>query len=146
MTAWLRSLRLALVGTVLAGCATAAPRVGDGAGAADAARPRVVVTTDPELDDSNTLLRYLLYSTDFRTEGLVYASSQYHWKGDGTVNPASRSASAPGGAGGAAPPFDAFMRSLESIGPEGPSVRPPSPEPDFTPAAQNGFAAASGGR
>jgi len=42
------------------------------------------VTTDPELDDSNSLLRYLLYSTDFRTEGLIYASSQFHWKGDGT--------------------------------------------------------------
>ena len=26
-----------------------------------AAKPRVVVTTDPELDDSNSLLRYLLY-------------------------------------------------------------------------------------
>ena len=47
-------------------------------------KPRVVVTTDPELDDSNSLIRYLLYSTDFRTEGLVYASSQFHWKGDGT--------------------------------------------------------------
>jgi hypothetical protein len=51
---------------------------------AAAQKPRVVVTTDPELDDSNSLLRYLLYSTDFRTEGLVYASSQFHWKGDGT--------------------------------------------------------------
>ena len=46
-------------------------------------KPRVVVTTDPELDDSNSLIRYLLYSTDFRTEGLIYASSQFHWKGDG---------------------------------------------------------------
>jgi hypothetical protein len=46
--------------------------------------PRVVVTTDPELDDANSLIRYLLYSTDFRTEGLIYASSQFHWKGDGT--------------------------------------------------------------
>jgi Protein of unknown function (DUF1593) len=47
-------------------------------------KPRVVVTTDPELDDANSLIRYLLYSTDFRTEGLIYASSQFHWKGDGT--------------------------------------------------------------
>jgi hypothetical protein len=44
----------------------------------------VVVTTDPELDDSNSLVRYLLYSTYFRTEGIVYASSQFHWKGDGS--------------------------------------------------------------
>ncbi len=47
-------------------------------------RPRVVVTTDPELDDSNSLIRYLLFSTDVRTEGLIYASSGFHWKGDGT--------------------------------------------------------------
>ncbi len=47
-------------------------------------RPRVVVTTDPELDDLNSLIRYLLFSTDVRTEGLIYASSGFHWKGDGT--------------------------------------------------------------
>src|SRR5436305_1933413 len=47
------------------------------------AKPRIVITTDPELDDSNSLVRLLLYSTDFRIEGLVYASSQFHWKGDG---------------------------------------------------------------
>lgn len=47
------------------------------------AKPRVVITADPELDDLNSLIRYLLYSTDFRTEGLIYASSQFHWTGDG---------------------------------------------------------------
>jgi hypothetical protein len=47
------------------------------------ARPRVVVTTDPELDDSNSLVRYLLYSAELQTEGLIYASSQFHWRGDG---------------------------------------------------------------
>jgi hypothetical protein len=67
----------------LAGCATATHSASADA-APRAIKPRVVVTTDPELDDSNSLLRYLLYSTDFRTEGLVYASSQFHWKGDGT--------------------------------------------------------------
>lgn len=46
-------------------------------------KPRVVITTDPELDDSNSLVRYLLYSDQFRTEGLIYASSQFHWAGDG---------------------------------------------------------------
>ncbi len=46
-------------------------------------KPRVVITTDPELDDSNSLVRYLLFSPDFKTEGLIYASSQFHWKGDG---------------------------------------------------------------
>lgn len=46
-------------------------------------KPRVIVTCDPELDDHNSLIRYLLFSTDFDTEGLIYASSQFHWKGDG---------------------------------------------------------------
>lgn len=46
-------------------------------------KPRVVITADPELDDNNSLLRYLLYSSDYRTEGLIYASSQFHWRGDG---------------------------------------------------------------
>jgi hypothetical protein len=47
------------------------------------AKPRVVLMDDPELDDQNTVVRYLLYSSQFNTEGLVYASSGVHWAGDG---------------------------------------------------------------
>jgi len=47
------------------------------------AKPRVVITADPELDDNNTLIRAMLYSSDFRIEGLIYVSSQFHWTGDG---------------------------------------------------------------
>lgn len=50
--------------------------------AQELARPRIVVTADPELDDNNSLLRFLLYSSDMQVEGLIYASSQFHWKGD----------------------------------------------------------------
>jgi Protein of unknown function (DUF1593) len=46
-------------------------------------RLRTIVTTDPELDDQNSMVRYLLRSADFDTEGLIYASSAFHWKGDG---------------------------------------------------------------
>ena len=46
-------------------------------------KPRIIVTADPELDDNNSLIRFLLYSTDYKIEGLIYASSQFHWKGDG---------------------------------------------------------------
>ncbi|HKW18894.1 MAG TPA: nucleoside hydrolase-like domain-containing protein [Terriglobales bacterium] len=46
-------------------------------------KPRVVITADPELDDNNTLIRAILYSSDFKIEGLVYVSSQFHWTGDG---------------------------------------------------------------
>jgi hypothetical protein len=53
------------------------------AAAAQQRKPRVVITADPELDDNNTLIRAILYSSDFQIEGLVYASSTFHWKGDG---------------------------------------------------------------
>jgi len=46
-------------------------------------RPRIIITADPELDDNNSLIRFLLYSNEFDVAGLVYASSQFHWKGDG---------------------------------------------------------------
>lgn len=50
-------------------------------------KPRVVLMLDPELDDLNTLVRYLLYSNQFQTEGLVYQSSDVHWKGDDQGTP-----------------------------------------------------------
>ncbi|MES1219257.1 MAG: DUF1593 domain-containing protein, partial [Bacteroidota bacterium] len=46
-------------------------------------RSRIVITADPELDDNNSLIRFLLYSCDVEVEGLIYASSGFHWKGDG---------------------------------------------------------------
>jgi hypothetical protein len=46
-------------------------------------KPRIIITADPELDDNNSLIRFLLYSSEFNVEGLIYASSQFHWKGDG---------------------------------------------------------------
>jgi hypothetical protein len=46
-------------------------------------KPRVVITTDPELDDNNSLIRYVLMSDGYQTEGLIYTSSQFHWRGDG---------------------------------------------------------------
>ena len=70
---------IVLAALLLSGCAVdLSPQ-----GAFQKDRPRIVVTTDPELDDLNSLVRFLLYSTDFQIEGLVYASSQFHWKGDG---------------------------------------------------------------
>jgi hypothetical protein len=46
-------------------------------------RPRTIVTADPELDDLNSMIRFLLYSNEVEVEGLVYASSRFHWRGDG---------------------------------------------------------------
>lgn len=44
--------------------------------------PRTVITTDPELDDLNSMLRMLLYSDEINIAGLVYSSSQHHYEGD----------------------------------------------------------------
>ena len=43
---------------------------------------RTIVTTDGEIDDVDTFIRYLLYSNEFDTQGLIYSSSMWHWKGD----------------------------------------------------------------
>lgn len=55
--------------------------------AQECGKPRTVVMHDPELDDQNTLIRYLLYSNEFDTQALVYQSGRYHWKGDGQGTP-----------------------------------------------------------
>lgn len=78
----MRSVVLAWLLVAVSGC-TLSIATQETRSAIKSAKPRVVVTTDPELDDSNSLLRYLLYTTDFQTEGLIYASSGVHWKGDG---------------------------------------------------------------
>ncbi|GAB2528630.1 DUF1593 domain-containing protein [Spirosoma aerophilum] len=46
-------------------------------------KPRTIVTTDGEVDDVDTFIRLLLYSNEFSLVGLVYSSSQWHYKGDG---------------------------------------------------------------
>ena len=85
----IRNWALMILGVSLVGCATSATR-SSSEPVPQASKPRIVVTADPELDDSNSLVRYLLHATDFRTEGLVYASSQFHWTGDGTGKTLSR--------------------------------------------------------
>src|SRR6478736_6163842 len=47
------------------------------------AKPRTIVTTDGEVDDVDTFIRMLLYANEFDVVGLVYSSSQWHYKGDG---------------------------------------------------------------
>ncbi len=72
----IRSLISALAGAILLVSCSSAP---DGV----YVKPRVIVTCDPELDDNNSMVRYILHSNDFQTEGLIYTSSRYHWRGDG---------------------------------------------------------------
>ena len=44
---------------------------------------RVIVTTDGECDDVNSIRHMFLYANDFDIAGLVYTSAQFHWIGDG---------------------------------------------------------------
>jgi len=44
-------------------------------------KPRVIVTTDGEIDDRCSMIRFLLYSNEFDVEGLIYSSSMFHWLG-----------------------------------------------------------------
>lgn len=46
-----------------------------------AERPRVIVTSDGEIDDECSLVRFLLYTNEWDVEGIITSSSQYHWQG-----------------------------------------------------------------
>ena len=44
-------------------------------------RPRVIVTTDGEIDDMCSMVRFLMYANEFQVEGLIHSSSKFHWLG-----------------------------------------------------------------
>ena len=44
-------------------------------------RPRVIVTSDGEIDDECSMVRFLLYANQWDIEAIVTSSSQYHWQG-----------------------------------------------------------------
>ena len=45
------------------------------------ARPRIIATTDGEIDDRCSMVRFLLYANEWDIEGIIYCSSRFHWKG-----------------------------------------------------------------
>jgi hypothetical protein len=71
------------LGITLCACAAVLALTAGTASAHGFAKPRTVVTTDMEQDDYASLIRYLLYTDDLDTEGIVYTSSRFHWAGDG---------------------------------------------------------------
>jgi hypothetical protein len=55
-------------------------------------RPRVIATSDGEIDDECSMVRFLLYANEWDIEGIITSSSQYHshghnWAGDDWVQP-----------------------------------------------------------
>jgi len=53
-------------------------------------KPRTIVTTDMEQDDYDSLIRYLLYTNEVDTEGIIYTSSRFHHAGDGSPGSSNR--------------------------------------------------------
>jgi hypothetical protein len=49
--------------------------------AANKAKPRVIATTDGEIDDMCSMVRFLMYANEFQVEGLIHSSSRFHWLG-----------------------------------------------------------------
>lgn len=47
-----------------------------------AARPRVIATTDGEIDDRCSMIRFLMYTNQWDVRGLIHSSSMYHCLGD----------------------------------------------------------------
>ena len=43
---------------------------------------RTVVTTDGEIDDMNSFIRFLLYSNDMEVAGIILTSSMFHYSGN----------------------------------------------------------------
>jgi hypothetical protein len=44
-------------------------------------KPRVIVTSDGEIDDECSMVRFLLYANEWDIEAIITSSSQYHWHG-----------------------------------------------------------------
>ena len=49
--------------------------------AGEATKPRVIATTDGEVDDRSSMIRFLLYSSDFDVAGIVQVNSKYQRHG-----------------------------------------------------------------
>ena len=48
---------------------------------AEVVKPRIIVTSDGEIDDECSMVRFLLYTNEWDVEGIITSSSQYHWHG-----------------------------------------------------------------
>ena len=64
---------------VLSACSSPKTTKIDNAGSS--LKPRVIVTSDGEIDDECSMVRFLLYTDQWDVEGIVTSSSQYHWHG-----------------------------------------------------------------
>lgn len=71
---------LTIVCTIISGGCSNQPTRHDKASDTDL-KPRVIVTSDGEIDDECSMVRFLLYANEWDIEGIITSSSQYHWHG-----------------------------------------------------------------
>ncbi len=79
-----RSVAPHLIFVATTACLISTARVGASATEATrktSSRPRVIATTDGEIDDQCSMVRFLLYANEWDIEGIITSSSQYHWRG-----------------------------------------------------------------
>jgi hypothetical protein len=76
---WLASATLAMIAWIPREAADSSERRQSAVTATS--RPRVIVTSDGEVDDECSLVRFLLYTNEWDVEGIITSSSQYHWRG-----------------------------------------------------------------
>ncbi|MDR2254188.1 MAG: DUF1593 domain-containing protein, partial [Bifidobacteriaceae bacterium] len=84
----------ALVATALV--SVAADPTPAAAADADAPRVRVLALTDAEIDDQSTMLRFLLYSSDYDIAGIIHQNSIWQQDGHWTTQTNAGSARPPG--------------------------------------------------
>ena len=72
----MKLIRIAIAGLLLV-CAA----IGQVDNASAGEKPRIIATTDGEIDDRCSMVRFLLYANEWDIEGIVISSSRFHWKG-----------------------------------------------------------------
>jgi len=71
---------ICLIGGILLLCGGLLSDNGWAAGKSSS-KPRIIATTDGEIDDRCSMVRFLLYANEWDIEGIIISSSKFHWKG-----------------------------------------------------------------
>ncbi len=81
---------LITLGVALCSCSNQKPEIETSS--ETISKPRIIVTSDGEIDDQCSMIRFLLYTNEWDVEGIITSSSQYHshghnWAGDDWIDP-----------------------------------------------------------
>ena len=79
----MEKLTKAVLGGMALGALAAGTLAGNVSAAENTVRPQTIVMTDGEVDDMDSFMRFLLYTNDVDVRGIIYTSSEWHYKGDG---------------------------------------------------------------